>query len=69
MSICAVLHVSLHHVPFSRTHAKLFLGDQDSFHVNHIYKDDDTYSVVTAATEVLGEEINPLNAGTKKHLL
>lgn len=36
-------------------HAKLFLGDQDSFHVNHIYNDADTYSVVAAASEVLGE--------------
>ena len=38
-----------------RAHAKLILGEQDSFHVNHIYKDDDTYSVVGAAAEILGE--------------
>jgi len=45
-----------HSCPFSpRIQAKLFLGDKDSFHVNHVYKDDDTYSVVAAATEVLGK--------------
>ncbi len=31
------------------------LGEQDSFHVNHVYKDEDTYTVVAAASEVLGK--------------
>ena len=38
-----------------RTHANVLIGEADSFHVNHVYKDDDTYSVVAAASEVLGK--------------
>lgn len=49
------LYIYLYSDLLIRTHAKLFLGDQDSFHVNHIYKDDDTYSVVAAAAEILGK--------------
>ena len=38
-----------------RSHANVVLGETDAFQVNHVYKDDDTYAVVTAASEVLGE--------------
>lgn len=37
-----------------RSHANVVLGETDAFQVNHVYKDDDTYAVVTAASEVLG---------------
>ena len=39
----------------SRTFANVYLGDTDSFQVNHVYKDANTYTVVSAASEVLGE--------------
>ena len=39
----------------SRHFANVLLGDTDSFQVNHVYKDANTYTVVSAASEVLGE--------------
>ena len=38
-----------------RSFANVLLGDTDSFQVNHVYKDGNTYTLVSAASEVLGE--------------
>lgn len=38
-----------------RHYANVIIGETDSFQVNHVYKDEDTYTLVAAASEVLGK--------------
>ena len=45
-------------IPFSlhrRVYANVILDEKDSFQVNHVYQDKDTYAVVAAASEILGK--------------
>ena len=53
------LSISLH---FPRAFANVYLGDTDSFQVNHVYKDVNTYTVVYVASEVLGESVHVTGA-------
>ena len=40
----------------TRQRANLQLGDTKTFLINHVYRDDETYVVVGAAAEVLGQQ-------------
>lgn len=43
------------HIHIHRHYANVIIGETDSFQVNHVYKDEDTYTLVAAASEVLGK--------------
>lgn len=43
-----------------REHAKVILDEKDSFQVNHVYNDTDTYGLVASAAEVLGLDATTL---------
>ena len=55
LSLSLSLFFFLCPLPLSRTFANVHLGDTDSFQVNHVYRDANTYTVVSAASEVLGK--------------
>ena len=55
MSIHIINTHSCMHIHIHRHYANVIIGETDSFQVNHVYKDEDTYTLVAAASEVLGK--------------